>query len=221
MGDMWGIGATAEGISSGLSAHFQNVRAEKEAKKAREWSQWMRATAYQATTESMRQAGLNPILAATGGGGAHATATPMGPVAPVVGPKFNFGDAIGRSLTGAKQMRKMSDEVAILKAQRRTAEADATVAERGVESRVEGLRAAVSANYAQQTLAEDQALQARSNRGLIDVRRQLEGSLVPAARAEMELDQTEFGEKVRQFHRVMNALPVFGGSIGRGRIRSR
>lgn len=73
------IGAAA-GIGGGLLGNYLNSR---EMRKQREWMEKMSNTAHQREVEDLRNAGLNPILSATGGNGAS---TPQGQLIPMEDP---------------------------------------------------------------------------------------------------------------------------------------
>lgn len=81
------------GIAGALSAGLGGALSAGEAKKQRKWQEKMRATAYQATMEDMRKAGLNPILAYKQG----ATSAGSGAAArfPDVGQAFASGAQAG------------------------------------------------------------------------------------------------------------------------------
>lgn len=209
-----------------VSAKKQNEKAAKEAQKAREWAEQMRATAYQTMVKDLEAAGLNPVLAVSGA--PSSTPTPSGPVAQVTRPDFSsLRGAAGRMIASAKQAQMMDDQVKTVAANRRSAEAEAGVAERSADYRVGNFNATFSRTMAEGALAEQQAIQSGASRRLTDVRARLERLGIPAAEAESELDTTEFGENLRKFRRVMEALPSIGGSIrrpygrARGEIRSR
>lgn len=85
-----------------------------EAIRAREWSEQMSNTAYQRQMKDMEAAGLNPILAATKGGGAStpSSSTPSGDSAsaggmPDVRPVTGFADAIKGAAGSALEMASL------------------------------------------------------------------------------------------------------------------
>lgn len=77
----WGalIGAAA-GVGGGLLGNYLNSR---EMRKQREWMERMSNSAHQREVQDLRNAGLNPILSATGGNGAS---TPQGQLIPMEDP---------------------------------------------------------------------------------------------------------------------------------------
>lgn len=90
------IGAVGSGISSALGVYGQqqtNATTSKEARKNREWQEYMSNTAHQREVTDLRNAGLNPILSAFGSGasvGSGATATGFkNPFADVSGDVFS------------------------------------------------------------------------------------------------------------------------------------
>lgn len=213
-------GAELSGQLSGiLSGVLQNKWNKDAIQKSRKWQEKMRATAYQTAVQDLRLAGLNPILAATGGGGP--AATPSTAVNKYEGVGEGLRDFYPRFLSSAKQSKMLDDQVATVAAGRREAEANADVAGATRRGRTELVYQDVSRAGTQAALNEDLALQARAHRDRTKVQTDLDRSLLPAARAEMELDMEEHGQFLRKFRRVMEALPVIGASVGRSRVRSR
>lgn len=68
-----------------------NIMNAEEAKKQRDWQEYMSNTAHQREMNDLRTAGLNPILTATGGSGAG---TPSGAMATMKNPYEGIGDTI-------------------------------------------------------------------------------------------------------------------------------
>lgn len=211
-----GYGSAASGltdagglIASGVQNLINRNQAKRDAKKAREWSEMMRATAYQTMVKDLELAGLNPILAVSGG--SHPSSAPSGPV--TEGRSRNdmgaaFRGAAGRALSSGRQLKMMDDQVATIAAGRREAEANASVAQHSVGSRVENAYHVAARTIAERALLEDQMIQTRANVKKIDVQRELDAYLIPAAKAEAELDATEFGSGARKFRRLMESIPV-------------
>lgn len=221
-GDPYGIGATAQGISSGLTAHFQSKASAQQAEAARSWAKKMRATAYQTAVVDLEKAGLNPLLAFGAGHVGSAGAPNVPAAAPVYAPDFSFlGSAFGKALTGAKQLKAMRDELRGIKAGADTAEAGAEFAKNKQISELNVLESQADKNYREAYLASLQAGESSARTANINVMRKLAETDLPAAQARMRLDESEFGERLQQFRRTLEALPVFGGSIRSGSIRSR
>lgn len=80
------------------------VSSAKEAKKNREFQQYMSDTAHQREVKDLRAAGLNPILSGTGGAGAS---TPSGSVAQVP----DYGGGIASAIQGKKQRDLMDAQI--------------------------------------------------------------------------------------------------------------
>lgn len=208
-------GSLGSELPSFLGNVFGSIGSKKEAKKARKWAEQMRATAYQTAVQDMIKAGLNPVLAVSGFSPASAPSTPLPNINYDVG---DLSDSIGRFLGAAKQSQAMKDQLATIQAQRRAAEADADVAERTRDSRVQNMYQEAYKTGAESVLLEDQALRARAERKLVGVRTELEASDLPAARAKAEIDASEFGTRLRQLRRAMEVVPAIGVTRGRPRV---
>lgn len=101
----WGavIGAAA-GIGGGLLGNYLNSR---EMRKQRQWMEKMSNTAHQREVEDLRNAGLNPILSATGGNGAS---TPQGQLIPME-------DPIEKGINSALAIRQQESTIGLQDAQ--------------------------------------------------------------------------------------------------------
>ena len=101
----WGaaIGAAA-GIGGGLLGNYLNSR---EMRKQREWMEKMSNTAHQREVDDLRNAGLNPILSATGGNGAS---TPQGQLIPME-------DPIEKGINSALAIRQQESTIGLQNAE--------------------------------------------------------------------------------------------------------
>lgn len=104
----------------------------------RDFQEQMSNTAFQRASLDMRQAGLNPMIMAGGGGGASTPSgsaasigTPSVPMPQNTNPLAKLGDAVTRGLDSAitaKTLDKMTDEIANLQASRGLTTAETDVA---------------------------------------------------------------------------------------------
>lgn len=128
MGDMFGIGAGVEGLLGGLTgaagAYYGNNMASSATGEAQNWSQYMRATAYQTAVKDMKRAGLNPALMFSNAGAAQ---TPGAPHQQVFAPDFNT--SIAKMVNSGLALKTAKDNAATVAAERNTAEAQAREAD--------------------------------------------------------------------------------------------
>lgn len=115
IGGLFGMGSASSSAKQQQKANEMNIA---EADKNRNWQAEMRSTEYQTKVEDMRKAGLNPVLAAFGGGGG----TPSGAMARV--------ESTGKDLAQNLSLAKLASEIAMNYSakQKMEAEADRTKA---------------------------------------------------------------------------------------------
>lgn len=188
---MWGeiagalLGPVTEGMAS--AAQYQASKHERNIS-------WKRMGQWELISPSLRvaglkAAGLNPILAATGGFKGGSPHVPEG--SPGGMPSFDFD--MGRIYNAARQRQAMQDELATIKANRQTAQSEAAAAAylpekayhaAGAEGeRWNQLRESVALLRQQQdaTAAQAEATRAAADRTRVDTR--IMETEIPAAKA--------------------------------------
>lgn len=110
-----GINATNQLINTGLSSFLSYDANRKLQQKQMKWQEKMSNTAHQREVKDLREAGLNPILSATGGAGAT---TPSGAGASA-DMEVSMGDAYGTYL----QYEQQEEQNNLLKQQQNTEQA--------------------------------------------------------------------------------------------------
>jgi len=174
------IGALLGLAGTGLTAGISY----KIAKENRQWQERMSNTAYQRSMSDMRTAGLNPILAYKQGG----ASTPAGNVAQMP----DFGASLTNAWTKTSQRKLMKYQTQKEEALRDKADSEISL-NRELEKKAIA-DAAVSGNSAK----------------MIDVKTQLERTLIPAALAKEEIDKTGVGKGLRWIKRGKEAINPFG-----------
>lgn len=106
----------------------------QQAEISRDYSTQMSNTAYQRASADMQKAGLNPMMmfgsggaASTPGAASASTGTPSVPMPQNTHPLAGMGDAVGKVVSSAISMKtfdKMTDEIALLRAEHAKKEAE-------------------------------------------------------------------------------------------------
>lgn len=106
------LAGAATGAAGGLLTNYLNSR---EMKKQREWLEKMSNTAHQREVTDLREAGLNPILSATGGNGAS---TPSASIVPME-------DPIEKGINSALAIRNQQSQINLQESQAAQAQTQA------------------------------------------------------------------------------------------------
>ncbi len=112
------------GVSSLIGGKQRNEAASAQAQRQMDFQERMSSTAHQREVKDLRAAGLNPILSATGGRGAS---SPGGAQAPIQ-------DVLTPAVSSALAARKLSQEIANLKATEQLTKAQVSVIKPATEA---------------------------------------------------------------------------------------
>lgn len=167
LGAVVGLGGTA------LSAHFQG----KAMRKALKYTKRIYLNRYTWTVRDLEQAGINPMLAASGalggGGPGGVSAAPM--------PANTLADSAAKGASTAIAMKRQVEELKLLRA---SAHKQTSEVHRNAQ------QAGLAAAQAKLTMTENQ----------------LKTTAIPAAQAQEKLDKTEAGGFLRQINRVIRSI---------------
>lgn len=185
--------AAAIGAGSGmLGSIIGSVSSANEAKKQRRFVREMRATAYQATMDDMRAAGLNPILAYKTG------PTPAGSAA--MGQTPDFGQAMASGVNAARGASKTGREKKLLTRKSHT--------ERSREL----------LNTQQSELVGEQREQVRANVRETNARSSMIEADLPRAQAVEAMDSTKAGALMNQATTAAGRVTGATGGLIKGSI---
>lgn len=206
-----------QNVASGVSAKQSYERQKKLLEKQYGFQRLLRTSAYQDAVYDLKQAGLNPALAYVQG-----AAPTLGVSAPSVAMmRPDISGSVGRVLASGRQAGVLADQVATVRANREKAEADARYAGPRYDAEIDLMDANAARSFEEAKLAISQERKTDAERLRVDVDRMLGEALLPAARAEMELDVTEEGQLLRKFRRIMDSVSPFIGGARAGGARRR
>lgn len=211
-----GIGAAAGSLLGYGNAAVGQAYQQQLNKTARRWSEMMSNTAWQRGVADMRAAGINPMLAFSQGGASAPQAS--GGSAPT--PQVDLAGDFQRGVSSAQQLQVFSDTAGRVKAEREDAENRARISGVAADNASERIHQEIAAIIAGSLRDEQAGYESRARRELVDkqvegqgIQNELSGWLVPGARAQGQLDQSEFGQTLRKVDRVMDSI---GGAAGLG-----
>lgn len=185
---------------AGIARTFEHGEAQIN----RDWQRDMSNTAHQREIRDLASAGLNPILSATGGGGAS---TPGGATAHTSAPsgaKYEASDVVTPAVSSALAARRNLAEVKNMEATNDNIKQDT----RWKLEQTRGAHEDIYRKYWETARTENENLSEIERLGMLRDQR-------PGSRTEYDIDRSMYGQGIRYVDRIGK---YFGSALGAARL---